>query len=385
MDDLRLAEKRRIEAVHQFLQIDFDKSTDYQSIVDLAAELCEKPVALLTLLDKEVNWLKVRSGVHMQIMPRETSFCQHVVKSESLLIIDDVTKDSRFDNNPLVYSDPKVRFYAGAPLILSSGLTIGSLCLFDLKPNTITPLQQKALSILSKQITSLMELEISHKLLKLQVEEIEQRNKSLQKIAQIQSHEIRHPLATIMGLVNLIKEKYQTVDEEWIQLLDEAANKLDSKIYAIVNETIAEKDIRITRFYRMVEEIEDYAIILLDKDGNIENWNTGAEKIKGYKAIEVIGRSFSIFYIPEDIKDKRPQALIKEAKKNGFAKDEGWRTRRDGSKFWGSILITAIHNDKKDVIGFTKVTRDLTEKKRAEEENKAYITQLENQIKKLSA
>lgn len=385
MDDLRLAEKRRIEAVHQFLQIDFDKSTEYQSIVDLAAELCEKPVALLTLLDEEVNWLKVRSGVHMQIMPRETSFCKHVVKSESLLIIDDVTKDSRFDDNPLVYSDPKVRFYAGAPLTLSSGLTIGTLCLFDLKPNTITPLQQKTLSILSKQITSLMELEMSHKLLKLQVEEIEQRNKSLQKIAQVQSHDIRHPLATIMGLVNLIKENYQPVDEQWIQLLEEAANNLDSKIYAIVNETIAEKDIRITRFYRMVEEIEDYAIILLDINGTIENWNIGAEKIKGYKAIEVIGRNFSLFYIPEDIQDKRHQALIKEAKKNGFAKDEGWRVRKNGSKFWGSILITAIHDDKKQIIGFTKVTRDLTERKRAEEENRAYISQLENQIKRLSA
>ncbi len=385
MDDLRLAEKRRIEAVHQFLQIDFDKSTEYQSIVDLAAELCEKPVALLTLLDEEVNWLKVRAGVHMQIMPRETSFCEHVIKSDSLLIIEDVTKDSRFNDNPLVYSDPKVRFYAGAPLTLSSGLTIGSLCLFDLKPNTITPLQQKTLSILSKQITSLMELEMSHKLLKLQVEEIEERNKSLQKIAQVQSHDIRHPLATIMGLVNLIKENYQTVNEEWIQLLDEAANNLDTKIYAIVNETIAEKDIRISRFYRMVEEIEDYAITLLDIEGNIENWNIGAEKIKGYKGIEVIGRNFSIFYIPEDIKNKRPQALIKKAKKNGFAKAEGWRLRKDGSKFWGSVLITAIHDDKKQIIGFTKVTRDLTERKRIEEENRAYITQLENQIKRLSA
>ncbi|GAB3515621.1 PAS domain S-box protein [Emticicia fontis] len=385
MKDLKLAEKRRIEAVHQFLKIDFDKSKEYQEIVDLAAELCEKPVALLTLLDKDVNWLKVRSGVNIQIMPKETSFCQYVVQSESLMVVDDVTKDSRFDNNPLVYTDPKVRFYAGAPLLLSSGITIGSLCLFDLKPNSLTSLQQKTLSVLSSQITNLMELELSHKLLNLKVEEIEERNKSLQKIAFIQSHEIRHPLTTIMGLVDLIRHKYQEVDEEWIQMIVEATNKLDNKILSIVNETIENKDIRTTRFYKMVEEIEDYAIILLDKEGNIENWNNGAQKIKGYKAIEIVGKNLSTFYTKEDLAEQRPQKLINQAREQGFAKDEGWRVKKDGSRFWGSVLITAIHNQEGEVIGFTKVTRDLSEKKEREDANIAYIDYLEDQIKKLSA
>ncbi|MBA4852020.1 PAS domain S-box protein [Emticicia sp. BO119] len=385
MKDFKLAEKRRIEAVHQFLQIDFDKSKEYQEIVDLAAELCEKPVALLSLLDKDVNWLKVRSGVSIQIMPKETSFCQYVVQSESLMVIDDVTKDSRFDDNPLVYTEPKVRFYAGAPLLLSSGITIGSLCLFDLKPNTLTPLQQKTLAVLSSQITNLMELDLSHKLLKLKVEEIEERNKSLQKIAFIQSHEIRHPLTTIMGLVNLVRYNYQEVDEEWIQMIVEATNNLDNKILSIVNETIENKDIRTNRFYKMVEEIEDYAIILLDKEGNIENWNKGAEKIKGYKPIEIIGKNFSVFYTSEDLEIQRPQKLINLATEKGFAKDEGWRVKKDGSRFWGSILITAIHNQEGEVIGFTKVTRDLSEKKEREEVNMAYIAYLEDQVKKLSA
>jgi PAS domain S-box-containing protein len=385
MDDLKLAEKRRIEAVHQFLQIDFDKSSEYQDIVDLAAELCEKPVALLTLLDENVSWLKVRRGISMESMPRETSFCHHVIQSDDLLIVKDTTKDKRFDGDPLVYSDPKVRFYAGAPLILSSGLKLGSLCLFDFKPGTITPLQQKTLRVLSRQITCLMELEISHRLLRLQVEEIEERNKSFLKIAQIQSHEIRHPLTTIMGLVNLIKYHYQEVDAEWIQMIEEATNSLDNKISSIVNEALADKDIRIARFHKMVEEIEDYAIILLNEEGNVENWNKGAEKIKGYKAIEIIGKNFGIFYTDEDLRNNRPQNLIKQALENGFAKDEGWRVKKDGTKFWGSVLITAIHDDKKEVIGFTKVTRDLTERKEAEEARKEYIAQLENQIKNLGS
>ncbi|MFD2521190.1 PAS domain S-box protein [Emticicia soli] len=385
MDNLSLAEKRRIEAVHQFLQIDFDKSKEYQEIVDLAAELCEKPVAILTLLDEEINWLKVRTGVNLHIMPRETSFCQHAIKADDLLVVEDATKDSRFIDNPLVFSDPKIRFYAGAPIIISSGLKIGSLCLFDLKPSVISPYQQKTLKILSRQITHLMELDLSHRLLKLQVEEIEERNKSLYKIAQIQSHEIRHPLATIMGLVNLIKDGYQDVNEEWVAMIIEASNNLDTKIASIVNETIAEKDIRITRFHKIVEEIEDYAIILLDKEGNIENWNKGAEKIKGYKNIEIIGKNFSTFYTEEDLRNNRPQKLIEYARNHGFSKDEGWRVRKDGSKFWGSILITAIHDANNEVIGFTKVTRDLTDMKQLEEEKSAYIANLESQLRGLKS
>ncbi len=383
MIDARLAEKRRIEAVHQFLEIDFDKSHEYQEIVDLASELCEKPVAILTLLDEEVNWLKVKTGVNLDVMPRDTSFCQFVVGSGHVQMVEDATKDVRFDNNQLVYGEPFIRFYCGTPLALSNGLVVGSLCLFDKKPGSLSDLHKKSLRVLARQITNMMELEISHKLLKLKIEEIEDRNKSLLKIAKIQSHEVRHPLATIMGLVNMLKEGYQTVDDEWMQMMTESSNNLDKKIASIVHETIDDFDIRMTRFNKMVEEIEDYAIILLDKEGNIENWNTGAEKIKGYKPIEIIGRNFSAFYTADDRSAGKPQMLLSRAIENGFVKDEGWRVRKDGSLFWGSVLITAIHDNKKEVIGFTKVTRDLTEKKNTDEASKAYIAQLESQLEEL--
>lgn len=118
---------------------------------------------------------------------------------------------------------------------------------------------------------------------------------------------------------------------------------------------------------KMVEEIIDYAILLLDKNGIIQNWNKGAEKIKGYKAEEVIGSSFSIFYTPEDQKAGIPQLLIKQAIEKGHAVHEGLRVRANGSQFWGNINITAMHNETGDVIGFTKITRDLTEKRAAEQ------------------
>lgn len=109
----------------------------------------------------------------------------------------------------------------------------------------------------------------------------------------------------------------------------------------------------------MISEVQDFAIILLDIDGTILSWNKGVEKIKGYSAEEIIGQNFRIFYLPLDRQDMLPEKLIDIAKKEGRAKHVGKRVRKDGSTFWGSILITALHDDNGNVIGFTKLTREL--------------------------
>jgi PAS domain S-box-containing protein len=110
---------------------------------------------------------------------------------------------------------------------------------------------------------------------------------------------------------------------------------------------------------QMIAEIMDYAIILLDIDGTILSWNGGAEKIKGYKEEEIIGQNFRIFYLPEDRQDNLPEQLIEIAKKEGRVKQIGKRVRKDGSTFWGSTLITALHDEDGTVIGFTKLTKEL--------------------------
>ena len=109
----------------------------------------------------------------------------------------------------------------------------------------------------------------------------------------------------------------------------------------------------------MIEEIQDYAIILLDYDGTILTWNKGVQQIKGYSAEEIIGQNFSIFYLPQDRQEGLPQRLIGHAAKEGRAKHIGRRVRKDGSIFWGSILITALHDDDGNVVGFTKLTKEL--------------------------
>ena len=110
---------------------------------------------------------------------------------------------------------------------------------------------------------------------------------------------------------------------------------------------------------KMIKEIQEYAIILLDIDGTILTWNKGAEKIKGYREEEILGQNFNIFYMPQDRERKLPQQLIEIAKREGTARHIGKRVRKDGTTFWGSIVITAIHDDDGQVIGFTKVTKEL--------------------------
>lgn len=137
------------------------------------------------------------------------------------------------------------------------------------------------------------------------------------------------------------------------------------------------------RYYRMTNEVEDYAIILMSTEGIIENWNRGAEKIKGFRADEIVGKHFSIFYSQEDQKKNLPKKLLETASREGKSTFEGWRVRRDGTKFWGSIVITALHDTDNKILGFSKVTRDLTERKIAEDKMQMYADELLQKNKEL--
>lgn len=230
-------ENIRLEAVREFLDMEYDQASEFQDIVNFAAELCGTPVALITLLDKDVNWVKVRTGIDAPAMPRETSFCQYTIQSDGLTIIPDTLEDRRFDNNPLVHEPPHVRFYAGAPLIIKGGIRLGSLCLFDAKPNNISKIQQKALAVMARQVTFLMQLELNRKVLQNNLEALEEKNESLRNIAHMQSHDIRQPLTSIMGTMDMIKNDDYKADKEKLMMIEEAANELDNKIHAIVEQT----------------------------------------------------------------------------------------------------------------------------------------------------
>ena len=119
------------------------------------------------------------------------------------------------------------------------------------------------------------------------------------------------------------------------------------------------------RLQLLVEAVTDYALYLLDLDGTIVSWNTGAERIKGYSADEIIGKNFSMFFTPEDLAAGKPARALHTAKTVGRFEDEAWRVRKDGTRFWASAVLDAVHGEDGAVIGFAKVTRDLTERRSA--------------------
>ncbi len=138
------------------------------------------------------------------------------------------------------------------------------------------------------------------------------------------------------------------------------------------------------RFRLMVSDVATYAILTLDPDGLVVTWNAGAQRIKGYREEEIVGQHFSRFYPPEDIAAGKPEMELKIAAAEGRIEDEGWRIRKDGSRFWASVVVTAMRDARGKLVGFSKVTRDLTESKRAEEEVRNLNRSLEQRVTELT-
>lgn len=151
-------------------------------------------------------------------------------------------------------------------------------------------------------------------------------------------------------------------------LLDERTPQTDSKhdFQAPENPLESPKGINLEQYFRLlVDAVKDYAIFMLDPQGQITSWNHGAERIKGYRAAEIIGKHFSCFYPEEDVRAGKPQRELEIAAREGTFEEEGWRVRKDGSRFCASVVITALRDHRGALLGFAKITRDATERIRA--------------------
>ena len=196
---------------------------------------------------------------------------------------------------------------------------------------------------------------------------------------------VRHPDGTIHWLAGRGEvERGDPGDDRWLfgsysEITDRKA--LEARLLAL-NETLEARvqdrarqleasfeQLRESerRFRLLVEAVTDYAIFMLDPEGNIVNWNTGAQRIKGYGAEEIIGQHFSRFYTDADRRNRVPERMLETAARTGKSEAEGWRVRKDGSAFWASVVVEAIREPTGELLGFAKITRDLTEQRRTEE------------------
>ncbi|MEP6467563.1 MAG: GAF domain-containing protein [Parafilimonas sp.] len=228
------SEKLRLTAMRRYLNQFPEASGKLQDIVALAAQITGVPVAFITLLDKDIQWINVHYGYDVKQMPRATSFCTHTIQQEEVMVVEDAMLDERFTTNPLVINPPSVKYYAGTALKSAEGQNVGTLCVMDVQSHYLTNDQLKSLKALSRQVTSILELSVSISYLKKSLEEINERNDALKKIAHVQSHEIRGPLSTVMSVMNLIADEGYPNNKQYMQMLETSIKNLDEKICSIV-------------------------------------------------------------------------------------------------------------------------------------------------------
>jgi GAF domain-containing protein len=151
-------ETKRLKVLWQYEVLDTVPEEIFDDLTELAALICEAPIALISLVDEKRQWFKSKVGITVNETSRDASFCAYAITQNDLFIVPDATRDARFANNPLVTSDPRIRFYAGAPLVTPDGHALGTLCVIDKVPRELRPDQKQALRILARHVVSQLEL-----------------------------------------------------------------------------------------------------------------------------------------------------------------------------------------------------------------------------------
>lgn len=213
-------EKDRVKKLIELNILDTPAEKDFDDIVQLASQICETPISLISLVDDSRQWFKSKVGVEATETPREWAFCAHAVNNNDLLIVEDATKDERFFDNPLVTDNPDIRFYAGYPLRTSDNFALGTLCVIDRKPNSLNEMQIFALETLANQVVKNIEARVTNKVLAEYLNTISEKNAELEKANDIKkklisiiSHDLRTPLSNLVNLIYLFENRIISQEE----------------------------------------------------------------------------------------------------------------------------------------------------------------------------
>jgi PAS domain S-box-containing protein len=295
-------EKLRLEALRRYHILDTPPDQEFDELVQLASRICSAPIAAITLIDENRQWLKAKVGLDIDETPRDLAFCAHAILQKELLIVPDAMADNRFSENPLVKGEPYIRFYAGAPLITSDGLPLGSLCVIDRRRRELTQKQVEALRVLSHQAVTLLEFKRTRELLRGTLAE-----------SKMKEDELR------------ASEEFKT---------------------------------------RMIESSLD-CIKVLDLDGRLLSMNAGGMRTLEICDFATVANSKWVeFWQGED--REKAMVAIQSAINGGSSRFTGFCPTAGGKPMWWDVVVNPILNAEGEPERLLAVSRDITEQKRAE-------------------
>ena len=231
-----IKERERQKDLDSYSIIDSLSETDYDNITAIAAEICDTPISLISLIDKNRQWFKSHHGLNATETPRNIAFCAHAINNPNdILMVQDARLDERFHDNPLVSGDPNVIFYAGVPIISEEGFPLGTLCVIDNEPRILSQGQIRSLTALSNQVVNLLNLRKNKIALEKALTNLDEKNKELEKFAYIAAHDIKSPLKNISSLIKLFSDDYHSIIDTDGQILLNLIQNSSDKLKILVD------------------------------------------------------------------------------------------------------------------------------------------------------
>jgi diguanylate cyclase (GGDEF)-like protein/PAS domain S-box-containing protein len=433
-------EQERLDALRSYDILDTEPEAEFDAMVQLAASICETPIAAISLVDQNRQWFKAAKGLGAKETSRDLAFCAHTILQNDLLVVPDALEDERFFDNALVTAEPKIRFYAGAPLITTDGFPLGTICVIDRVPRELNDNQLLALKALSRHIITQLELRLSHRKINQYLRELNHTKmmlstlinaspdficfkdgdgrwltanqsglemfrldpKNYQYKTDFQLAVQTHPIyqESFRGCLASDENAWQahslTRLEEIIPLPDGGEKFYDVYKIPLFNEdgsrhglVVLGRDITERkqvedklRLASTIFESSSEAMLITDADNNIINVNPAFTQITGYTVEEVVGQNPRI--LSSGRQDKMfYREMWHSLQKIGYWQGEVWNRRKNGEIFAEWLTINRVYKADGTVSRYVGFFSDITDKKHAEEliwnhANFDHLTQLPN-------